>query len=123
MRKGDRPPRRLADRRRSVENELARVRGDIESMDAERKTLAKQVNFATLNTTMTEDYSARLQVVPPSTSTKFRNAAVEGYRTVADGFVEVLLFLISYGPSLLIWGVILFFPARAVWRRVQRNLI
>ena len=36
-----------------VETEIARVRGEIESMEAERKTMATQVAFATLNLTLT----------------------------------------------------------------------
>ena len=71
-----------------VELEIDRVRGEIEQMEAERKNLAHQVNFATISATVTEDYQAQLQIVPLSTSTRFRNAAVSGYRTMADGVVE-----------------------------------
>jgi hypothetical protein len=81
----------------------SRVRGEIESMESQRKTLANQLDFATLNATVNEDYKAQLQVVPPSTSTQFRNAAVDGYRSMIDGIVGVAVFLFSYGPSLLFW--------------------
>ena len=84
--------------------------------------MATQVSFATLNATITEDYKAQLQVVPPSTSTRLSNAAVEGYRSVVDGVVGLILFLLSTGPSLLLWGTILFFPARLVWKKVRRSL-
>jgi hypothetical protein len=104
-----------------VERELDRVRGEIEQMEAERKNMANQVSFATLNATISEDYKAELQVVPPSTSTRLGNAAVEGYRSVADGIVGLVLFLLSTGPSLLLWGAILFWPARLVWKKVRRS--
>jgi hypothetical protein len=104
----------------AVENEINRVRGEIEGMEAERKNLANRVRFASLNATVTEDYRAQLQVVPPSTSTRFRNAAVDGYRTVVDGVVGMAVFLVSSGPSLLFWGGLLFFPVRSVWRRLRR---
>jgi anti-sigma factor RsiW len=102
-----------------VERELDRVRGEIEQMEAERKNMAKQVSFATLNATITEEYKAQLQVVPPSTSTRLANAAVEGYRSMADGVVSLVLFVLSTGPSLLLWGAILFIPARMVWKKVR----
>jgi Domain of unknown function (DUF4349)/Putative zinc-finger len=105
-----------------VEQELDRVRGQIEQMEAERKTMANQVGFATLNASITEDYQAQLQVVPPSTLNRLSNAAVDGYRTMVDGVVSLVLFLLSTGPSLLLWGAILFFPARMVWRRVRRGV-
>jgi hypothetical protein len=104
-----------------VERELDRVRGEIEQMEAERKTMANQVSFATLNATISEDYKARLQVVPPSTSTRLSNAAVDGYRSMVDGVVDLALFLLSNGPSLLLWGAILFMPARLVWKKVRRS--
>lgn len=104
-----------------VEQELDRVRGEIEQMEAERKNMSNQVSYATLNATIAEDYKAQLQVVPPSTSTRLRNAAVEGYRSMADGVVSLALFLLSTGPSLLLWGVVLFFPARLIWKKVRRS--
>jgi hypothetical protein len=103
-----------------VERELDRVRGEIERMEAERKNMTNQVSYATLNATITEDYKAQLQVVPPRTSTRLGNAAVEGYRSMADGVVSLALFLLSNGPSLLLWSAVLFLPARFVWRRVRR---
>jgi hypothetical protein len=106
----------------AVENEHARVRGEIEQMEAERKTMSNQVSFATLNVTITEDYKAQLQVEPPSTSTRLSNAAVEGYKSMVDGIVSLVLFLLEDGPTLLLWGAILFFPARLVWKRIQRGL-
>ena len=104
-----------------VEQELDRVRGEIEQMEAERKNMSNQVSYATLSATIAEDYQAQLQVVPPSTSTRLSNAAVEGYRSMADGVVSLALFLLSTGPSLLLWGVVLFLPARLVWKKVRRS--
>jgi hypothetical protein len=103
----------------AFEKEIDRVRGEIESMEAERKNLANQVDFATINVTAAEDYRAELQLAPLSTSSRMRNAAVEGYRAMIEGVVGVMLFIFSYGPSLLLWGGVLFFPARAVWRKIR----
>jgi hypothetical protein len=105
-----------------VEQEVDRVRGEIEQMEAERKNMSNQVTFATLNATITEDYKAQLQVVPPSTSTRLSNAAVEGYKSLVDGLVGLALFLLENGPSLLFWVALLFFPARLVWKRFRRSL-
>jgi len=107
----------------AVETEISRVRGEVERMEAERKNLANQVAFALLNATITEDYKAQLQVVPFSIYSRFRNAAVEGYRTMVEGVVDVSVFLVSYGPTLLLWGGLLFFPARGIWRRTRRSSV
>lgn len=102
-----------------VELEIDRVRGEIEQMQAEKKELSKRVAFATLSTTVREEYFAKLQPTPPSTGSRFRNAAVDGYNTVVEGLIDVGLFLLSAGPSLLLWAAILFFPARWAWKKLQ----
>jgi len=102
-----------------VELEIDRVRGEIEEMQAEKKELSKRVAFATLNTTVKEEYFAKLQSTPPSTGSRFRNAAVDGYNTVVEGLIDVGLFMLSAGPSLLLWAAILFLPVRWAWKKFQ----
>lgn len=105
----------------AVEEKLSEVREEIERMEAGKKALTKRVDFGTVTLSLTEEHQAQMRMVPPSVGTQFRNAAVEGYRSVVDGVVNVLLFLMSWGPSLLLWGVILFFPARYIWRKARAN--
>jgi hypothetical protein len=105
----------------SVETEISRVRGEIERMEAERKELSGRVSYATVNATISENYKANLQVVPPTIGTQFRNAAVAGYQGVVNGVVDILLFLMSWGPSLVLWGALLFFPGRFLWRKFRRR--
>lgn len=106
-----------------VEESIERVRENIERMEAEKKNLEKQVAYSTLSMTLTEDYK-QVHVVPDSTSARIRNAAVDGYETMAAGLIGLLLFLASAGPSILLWGAILFFPARFAWKKwQQRNRI
>ena len=100
---------------------MGRVRGEIETMEAERKGMANRVDFATLNLTLTEEYKTPLRMMPESTAGRFRNAAVDGYRTMIEGVVGVALFLVSSGPTLFLWTALLFFPVRAVWRRLRRR--
>jgi hypothetical protein len=102
-----------------VELQIDRVRGEIESMDAERKNLGDRVDFATLTVTLIEEYKAELQVVPVSTWTRMGNAAIEGYRTMVEGVVGVVLFVFSVAPSLLLWVTLLFLPARWTWKRLK----
>lgn len=101
----------------AVEVEIDRVRGEIERMAAEEKTLVKRVDLATLNVSVREDYRSQLQAAPFSTASRIRNAAIEGYRSLVGGLIECAVFLLSWAPSLLFWGAILFLPGRALWRR------
>jgi uncharacterized protein DUF4349/putative zinc finger protein len=104
----------------AVETEISRVRGDIERMEAERKNLANQVDYASINATVNEVYKAELQVMPVSTWSRLRNAAVEGYRSMVESVIGLLLFMADSGPTLLLWAAILFFPARWAWRKIRQ---
>jgi hypothetical protein len=103
-----------------TEQEIERVRGEIEQMEADQRGLQKRIDFATIQLSVAEDYKASLQA-PPTTGTRFHNAAVEGFRSVIDGSIELILWLLEAGPSLLLWVAILFFTARWAWKRWQRS--
>jgi hypothetical protein len=103
-----------------VEEEIARVRGEIEQMEAEQKSLEHRVDFATIDLRIAEEYKAQLTSPALSVGMQLRNATVNGFRTVSESLLAVVLFFAETGPSLLLWVVILFIPARMLWRRYQR---
>ncbi|MBV9404758.1 MAG: DUF4349 domain-containing protein [Acidobacteriaceae bacterium] len=101
----------------AVEEQIDSVRGQIETTEAEQKSLAQQIELGSVQLRVVEEYKAQLQREDSSVSTKLRNAAVRGYRTVVDSAISLLLFLLSTGPILAIIAAILFFPGRALWRK------
>ena len=105
----------------AVEQEVARVRGQIEQMEAEQKSLEHRVDFATIDLKLTEEYKAQLNPPSPSISTRFHNAFVAGYRDAVETIVSILLFFAEYGPSLLIWLALLFPAGWLLWRRWRRS--
>lgn len=105
----------------AVEKEIDRIRGEIERMEAERKNLGDRVNFSTLDVRINEEYKAHLAVAAPSTFSRLRNSAVEGYRNVADSLAGIAMFLLTYGPAVVLWAALLFFPVRFAWRRLRKS--
>ena len=103
-----------------VEQEIERVRGEIESMEAEQKALEHRVDFATVDIQLTEEYKAQLNPPADSVSTRLHNAFVAGYHNAAETLLGILLFFEEYGPTLLIWLAILALPVFLFWRRYQR---
>ena len=97
-----------------VEKEISRVRGEIERMEVQKKDLTTRVDFLTLEVTLTEER-------PVQSHNSFVDAAAAGYRRVIDGATSIALFLLAYGPSLLICLAILFFPVRWAWKRFRRT--
>lgn len=104
-----------------VEQEISRVRGEIETMDAERRNLENKVQYATLELKLNEEYKAQIEVPAPSTGTQIHNAFADGLRSLYENALGVLLFFLSYGPPLLFWAAILFFPARFAWRKLRAH--
>jgi len=103
-----------------VEEEIARVRGEIETMEAEQKTLVHRVDFATIDIQFTEDYKAPLTSPDNSALTRIHNAFVAGYRNATDTLLGFLLFFEEFGPTILIWLAILAVPVVLAWRRYRR---
>jgi anti-sigma factor RsiW len=103
-----------------VEEEIARVRGEIEQMEAEQKMLEHRVDFATIDLRIAEEYKAQLTSPAPSVGMQLRNAAINGFRTVSESLLAIVLFFAETGPTLLLWSLILFVPVRLIWRRYQR---
>jgi hypothetical protein len=101
----------------AVEQEIARVRGEIEQMEAEQKNLEHRVDFATIELKLSEEYKAKLDSPAPAIATLIHNAAVNGYRNVADTLLSIVLFFAEYGPVLIFWLLLFFIPAWLVWRR------
>jgi len=104
----------------AVEQEIARVRGEIEQMEAEQQTLERRVDFATIDLKLAEEYKAQLGAPAASVSNQLRNALVSGLRTAANSVLSIVLFLSESGPVLLLWLAILALPARQLWRRYRR---
>jgi hypothetical protein len=103
-----------------VERGIARVRGEIEAMEAEQKTLEHRVDFASVEIQLTEEYKAQLSSPADSVSTRIYNAFVAGYRNATETLLGFLLFFEEYGLSLVIWLVVLGLPILLLWRRYKR---
>jgi len=51
---------------------------------------------------------------------QLRNAIINGFRSASESVLGIVLFFAESGPTLLLWLVILFVPARLLWRRYRR---
>jgi len=103
-----------------VEEEIARVRGEIEGMEAEQKGLEHRVDFASVELKLVEEYKAQLGSPATDAGTQVHNSFVTGLRNAGGSLLGMLLFLEEVGPVLLIWGVILGVPAWLLWRRYRK---
>lgn len=93
-----------------VERELERVRGDVEGMDAQRSSLLHRVDYATLSVRLREQYQGKLGGDSYGAGTEMWNALVQGFSNLSVGFIGLLTFLLTYGPSILFWSLLILTP-------------
>lgn len=105
----------------AVERELARVRTEIEGLETQRKALDRRVTYATVSVQIAEEPKASVTLGPTPLTTRLRNAAVDGARTALDSIVRVVLFAFELGPTLLLWALLLAWPARVLLRRFRNG--
>jgi hypothetical protein len=103
-----------------VEEEIARVRGEIESMEAEQKALEHRVDFATVDLLLNEQYQAQLNSSAASVSNRMHNAFVAGYHNATGTVLAIALFFVEYGPTLLVLAIVFGIPALLIRRRYRK---
>lgn len=106
----------------AAEEQIGRVRQQIEVTEAEQKNLANQIALASIQIRANEDYLQPLRT-EDGALINLRNASVQGIHNAISGILAVLLWLLSMGPSLLLITALLFFPVRWVWRRSRRHTL
>ncbi|MCG6568434.1 DUF4349 domain-containing protein [Tessaracoccus sp. ZS01] len=97
----------------AIETELSRVRGEIESLDAQVTYLERQAAMATVTIELVEP---RAVVSPGGESWGFGEAITDGIRGAAGLLTGLLTLLIATAPVWLV-ALVLFFPLRAYLRR------
>lgn len=101
-----------------VEREIARVRGEIEQMEAERKQFDRRIEYATLTLEIVEERAAAVNLGPVPVPTRLRLAIADGVASAATSILAVTLLLLRRGPALLLWALIL---APPVWWLLRRR--
>ena len=104
-----------------VEREIARVRGEIEQMEAQRKNMDGRIAYATVEIEMTTERKAEAVAGPMSISTRLRNAVVDGYANAVERAISLAVFIAEVAPTVLLWVAVLAPPVWLVRRRRLRR--
>lgn len=79
----------------AVEREIARVRGDIERMEAERKSLDRRITYASVTVQLSEERKAAVDLGPQPLRTR-------GWAAVFSGAVALGLVLTRVLPTVVV---------------------
>ncbi len=99
-----------------VEESAARIRGEIEAMEAEQKHLLQRVSYAAITLQATETW----EQAPSGFGMTLHQAWRTGWTNASDAAKGLVLFVAEYILSLLFWMLLLSVPVAFVWRRYRR---
>jgi Domain of unknown function (DUF4349) len=96
-----------------IQRQLLAVGSEIARLEAQRNAWQSRTIFANVL------FSLREEIAPPveGLATQFRKAALAGLSDAVSSLSGMALFVISYGPVILVWALLLFFPGRWIWRK------
>lgn len=101
-----------------VQRQLIALRAEVAKLELERHNVDSRVVFSNVHFSLHE-----VRETPAETlSAQLRHAAASGLTDLIASLSAIVIFLVGYGPSFLLWAAILFFPARYLWRRTRLPL-
>ena len=104
-----------------VEQAIARVRTEIESMEAEQQGLEHRVSYATVDLQMSEEGQGPTS---PAVSSRLAAAARQGWDNATETVLGFITFLLQYGLALAFILALVGIPAWLAvkwWRRLHPN--
>src|SRR5215813_10137488 len=101
-----------------VRRQLVALHAEIVRLELQRNSYDDKVVFSSIHFSLREARETPAETV----SAQIRRAAASGLTDVVATLSAFLVFLVGYGPSFLLWGAIIFFPARYLWRRTRTPL-
>ena len=98
---------------RELQRQIANASAEVSRLQAERDASEHKIIFANVQFSLREAVNAPAE----SLGAQLHAAAAAGFGEASASFSAILLFLIGRGPIVFLWMVILYLPARLVWRR------
>src|SRR6266481_246236 len=104
---------------RELQRQIASAGADVNRLEAERDASEHKIVFANVQFSLREVISMPAE----SLGAQLHAAATAGFDEAAARLSAILLFLIGRGPIVFLWTIILYLPARLVWRRWLVNAV
>lgn len=104
---------------RELQRQIANASAEVNRLQAERDASEHKIIFANVQFFLREVVSAPAE----SLGAQLHAAAAAGFGEASASLSAIVLFLIGRGPVALLWMLILYLPARLVWRRWLANAV
>lgn len=96
-----------------IQRQLVAVSSEITRLEAQRNSWQNRAIFANVLFSLREEIPAPMETF----GMQFRKAALAGFSDALSSLSGIVLFVVSYGPAIFVWSLLLFFPGRWIWRK------
>jgi VIT1/CCC1 family predicted Fe2+/Mn2+ transporter len=104
-----------------AEQQIGRVREEIERLDAQQQHLQRRVTYAALSLEVREELPPRIDLGPKPVSSMFNEAFQSGLTQGLTSLLGFALFVVGFLPMLLVWSVVLAWPVFLLVRDYRRR--
>ena len=104
-----------------AEQQIGRVRGEIERLDAQQQRLERRVTYAALTLEVREELPPRVDLGPKPVASMFNEAFQSGLTQGLTSLLGFALFVVGFLPMLLVWSVVLAWPVFLLVRDYRRR--
>lgn len=106
-----------------IEDRLANIRYQLESMESRLRTMDNQVDFSTLYLNVSE-VQELTPVVEQTTGERIKEGFVDSLEDIKDGAVEIVVWFLVHLPYLILWTVIVaifVIIVKASWKKSMKK--
>jgi len=96
-----------------LQRQIVAISAEISRLEAQRTAWQNRTIFANVLFSLREEITQPVETF----GAQFRRAAFAGLSDALNSLSAIVLFVISYGPIILVWTLLLLFPGRWIWRK------
>ena len=105
----------------ALEKEIAQANEGLAEAERQHDSLVSTIAQAHIRFTLLEEYKAPFEADLTGAFLQLRNSLVEGISSIFYSLAVFVGVLCEYGLPLLFWTILLFWPGRLAWRRIQAH--
>jgi Domain of unknown function (DUF4349) len=103
----------------TLQKEIVKATDEVAQEDSEQQKLLATSARAAIHFVLLEQYQARFDSDFPGAMLRLQNSLFEGLSSTLSSMAIVFATLLEYGLPIAFWALLLYFPSRMTWRKIQ----
>lgn len=103
-----------------IESRLTEVRSDLEQITSQLRVLSNQVDYATVELSI-DQVTVYTQVEDQTVWQRIGSGLKENLSGIGNAIVEFFVWLLTYSPQVVLFGLVIFFAVWAIRRKIRKD--